>query len=423
MPTNNQSPRSYLSILYISTFLERFIYFGCRSILFVFMVTLITEGGLGMDKEAASSIYGDFKLMIYLMPLIGALIADFLLTKLKTIICGGVTLFMGFVFLSMCSTDQLFYALIIIAFGFGLITPSIFGLLARSYSGQPAKLSGVFTLNYLVINLGAFFAPIVFGFILYPIGSSVAFYTLAALGSGLAFLLYYLRNLVSQHSNANEYIEGKSAPFKWQGASLVLLLVLLSFSYDVSYDAMSNFIWQTKLERVGISLVLQTTNVVTVLLIGTLFTICWFKYTANNWTKLSVGVLLYALSWQYIGYLISSVSNDNMLSYFVASEVVFTISELLILPVLFALIAEYSPKKIAATSYALVVSISALVNLAVGALGEGNAAGIPYIVFSSTVVSFLILLAYKFGNSWFGESVSSEGKKRHEFESESRIVK
>lgn len=399
MSTNNQSLRSYLSILYMSTFLERFIYWGGRSILFLFMIGLVAEGGLGMEDETAFSVNSDFRLMIYLMPLIGALIADFLLTKLKTAICGGATLFLGFTFLAMCSTDQLFYALLLIAFGFGLISPSIFGLLARSYSGQPDKLSGVFTLNYLLINLGALFAPLVVGVILYPIGLSFALYALAAIGAGLAFFLHYFRNLVGQHSSANEYVEGKTASFKWLGVSLVLLLVLLSFSYDVSYDAMNDFIWRAKQEKVGTSTVLQLTNVVTTLLVGTLFTVCWFSYKANNWIKLSVGVFLYAISWQYIGFLISSVSEENILSHFVTGEVVFTVSELLIVPVLYALIAEYSPKKITATSYALFVSVSALINLAVGALGEGNAASIPYIVFSSIVVSFLILLGYKFRNN------------------------
>lgn len=140
------------------------------------------------------------------------------------------------------------------------------------------------------------------------------------------------------------------------------------------------------------------TNVVTVILVGILFTLCWFKFKGNNWIKLSIGVFLYALSWQYIGYLISSVSEENMLSYFVVGEVIFVVSEFLIVPVLFALIAEYSPKKITATSYALVLSVSALTNLAVGAFGEGNAAGIPYIVLSAIAVSFLILLGYKFRN-------------------------
>jgi proton-dependent oligopeptide transporter, POT family len=49
-----------LATLFFTEMWERFTYYGMRAILILFMVSAVSQGGLGMNDRTASSIYGLF---------------------------------------------------------------------------------------------------------------------------------------------------------------------------------------------------------------------------------------------------------------------------------------------------------------------------------------------------------------------------
>jgi len=65
-----------LRTLFFTELWERFSYYGMRSILVLYMVAPIAQGGLGFDTKRATSIYGTYTMSVYLTALPGGLIAD-----------------------------------------------------------------------------------------------------------------------------------------------------------------------------------------------------------------------------------------------------------------------------------------------------------------------------------------------------------
>ncbi|MEI2787209.1 MAG: hypothetical protein V9E82_16115 [Candidatus Nanopelagicales bacterium] len=70
-----------LSTLFFTEFWERFSYYGMRALLVLYLVAppdgaTPPGAGLGMSTATASAIYGTYVALVYLLPLLGGLIAD-----------------------------------------------------------------------------------------------------------------------------------------------------------------------------------------------------------------------------------------------------------------------------------------------------------------------------------------------------------
>src|SRR5262245_57911760 len=79
-----------LHIIFFTEMWERFSYYGMRTILFVYM----TQHFLFSD-EAASGQYGSYTSLVYLLPLIGGMLADRYLGTTKAVAFGALLLVAG----------------------------------------------------------------------------------------------------------------------------------------------------------------------------------------------------------------------------------------------------------------------------------------------------------------------------------------
>jgi proton-dependent oligopeptide transporter, POT family len=84
-----------LATLFFTEMWERFTYYGMRAILILFMVSAVSQGGLGIDDTTASSIYGLFVAGSYLLSLLGGWIADRLVGGQRAVIGGAVFIMLG----------------------------------------------------------------------------------------------------------------------------------------------------------------------------------------------------------------------------------------------------------------------------------------------------------------------------------------
>ena len=78
-----------LSTLFFTELWERFSYYGMRALLVLFMVDEVQKGGMGMNDEMATSIYGLYTAFVYLACLPGGWIADRLLGARKAVWVGA----------------------------------------------------------------------------------------------------------------------------------------------------------------------------------------------------------------------------------------------------------------------------------------------------------------------------------------------
>ena len=138
---------------------ERFGFYTMMAILTLFLMSKF-----GIDGEQAGKIYSFFYTSIYILALVGGLIADRLRNYKGTIIAGILVMTAGYAALmvpTVTSKTVVIGALMLIAFGNGLFKGNLQALVGQLYDNeQYAKLRDTgFQIFYMFINIGAMFAP------------------------------------------------------------------------------------------------------------------------------------------------------------------------------------------------------------------------------------------------------------------------
>jgi POT family proton-dependent oligopeptide transporter len=157
---------SGLSTLFFTEMWERFSYYGSRAILILFMTAPAALGGLGWGVEKAGPIYGTYTAAVYLMTLPGGWVADRVMGLRSSVFWGGVLIMLGQACLAVPHTTAFFFpGLVLIAFGTGLLKPNISALVGQLYREDDARRDAGFSIYYMGINLGAFLAPLIVGWL------------------------------------------------------------------------------------------------------------------------------------------------------------------------------------------------------------------------------------------------------------------
>lgn len=153
-----------LYLLFFTELWERFSYYGMRAILVLYLTSSFIEGGLGFEKQYSYLLYGWFTGLVYFTPLIGGWLADKYLGHRKAITIGGLTMFLGqMVLFLFASKTGLYAGLFLLIIGNGFFKPNISVLVGGLYKQGDPKRDAAFSIFYMGINIGAFFAPLVIG--------------------------------------------------------------------------------------------------------------------------------------------------------------------------------------------------------------------------------------------------------------------
>jgi proton-dependent oligopeptide transporter, POT family len=161
---------------------ERFSYYGMRALLILFMTAAPVTGGLGMDTPTAGAVYGLYTSMVYLASLPGGWIADRLIGQRRAVLYGGVLIAAGNFCLAAPSLAAFYSGLTLIVFGTGLLKPNVSAIVGQLYGKDDARRDAGFSIFYMGINLGAFIAPLVSGYLGQRINWRLGF---AAAGVGM----------------------------------------------------------------------------------------------------------------------------------------------------------------------------------------------------------------------------------------------
>ncbi len=142
---------------------ERFSFYGMRGILVVFMTTyLVNSSGVKdtMTKEESTYWFHLFVSAVYITPIFGAMLADWLLGKFKTIMILSVVYCLGHLALAVDETRSgLFCGLALIALGSGGIKGCVSAHVGDQFGATNAGLlPRIYSWFYFAINLGSFSA-------------------------------------------------------------------------------------------------------------------------------------------------------------------------------------------------------------------------------------------------------------------------
>ncbi len=163
--------------------------------------------GFGWENEQAYVLYGMYTFMVYLTSIFGGIVADRLLGTHKSMLIGGWIIAFGHIALAMMaffphelgiqvSQEHGYSALLcfligctLIIIGTGFFKPCVSVMVGQLYHQNDPRRDSGFTIFYMGINLGAFFSPLVAGYLGEKIGWHYGFGS-AAVGMLLGLFFY-----------------------------------------------------------------------------------------------------------------------------------------------------------------------------------------------------------------------------------------
>ena len=350
-----------LTILFLTNMWEQFSYYGMRALLVYYMTTTLLFG-----QEKASSIYGFYTAFAYFTPIIGGTIADRWLGKRRAVIIGAATMAAGHF---MMASEPLFYpALATIALGNGLFLPTLPSQINDLYTADDPRRPWAYNVYYVGVNVGAFLAPLICGFLGETYGWHYGFGA-AGVGmlAGLVIYLYGQAYLPRERVVETPAVPDPAAAHRGRDTALLLLGIGLAVTvFRGAYEQIGNTIalWmRDDVDRVigGVEVgaaMFFSLNPLLVMVLTPLLLARWKRQAERGREysviqKMCVGALLVAASYL----LVAAAEGLNaggrahwlwLLSYFL----IFTIGELYILPNGLGIFARLAPPKLGASTVA-----------------------------------------------------------------------
>jgi POT family proton-dependent oligopeptide transporter len=350
-----------LTILFLTNMWEQFSYFGMRALLVYYMTTTLL-----FDQEKASSIYGFYTAFAYFTPIIGGTIADRWLGKRRAVIIGASVMAAGH--FMMAFEPAFYFALATIALGNGLFLPTLPSQINDLYRADDPRRPWAYNVYYVGVNVGAFLAPIVCGFLGEIYGWHYGF---GAAGVGmLAGLLIYLfgqGHLPPERAFAEP--AAQDAPRPRRGRETFLLLLAIGLAVTVfrgAYEQIGNTfaLWmRDDVNRViggaeiGAAMWFSL-NPLLVMVMTPILLRRWRLQSERGrefsvMQKMAVGALLVAASYLLVAAVEAATGGGRahwvwLLSFFL----IFTLGELYILPNGLGIFARLAPPKLGASTVA-----------------------------------------------------------------------
>lgn len=154
-----------LSTLFFTEMWERFSYYGMRALLILFMTAKVDDGGLGLDIRLAGVIYGIYTALVYMTNLPGGWIADRFIGARKAVFIGGIIITLGHISLMFNGLPFFYLGLLLVIIGTGLLKPNVSTMVGDLYTKEDKRRDAGFSIFYMGINLGAFIAPLICGYL------------------------------------------------------------------------------------------------------------------------------------------------------------------------------------------------------------------------------------------------------------------
>jgi proton-dependent oligopeptide transporter, POT family len=223
-----------LSTLFFTEMWERFSYYGMRALLILFMTAPVAAGGLGFDTALAGAIYGLYTSMVYMTSLPGGWIADRLIGQRRAVLYGGIVIACGHFSMAFPSLATFYLGLSLIVIGTGLLKGNAAVIVGALYGPNDARRDAGFSIYYMGINLGAFIAPLVCGYLGQRVNWHVGF-AAAGLGMALGLVQYVagarylgeagLRPVAAQSAAAEARLKSRA---RWAAAGSLAAFALIA---------------------------------------------------------------------------------------------------------------------------------------------------------------------------------------------------
>lgn len=155
----SQSQPKAMYLLALTEMCQRFAFWGIGNLLVLYLVQYHK-----FSDSMADYLFGIFTGVAFVLPVIGGYIADRLNYRLP-VVWGMIFTAIGCFLIAFGNVTMLYIALIFVAVGGAIFTPSIYALLGSLYHNNHSLRDSGFTIYYSSVNLGVFLAMILLGLI------------------------------------------------------------------------------------------------------------------------------------------------------------------------------------------------------------------------------------------------------------------
>ncbi|KOY74797.1 Amino acid/peptide transporter [Apilactobacillus kunkeei] len=228
---DNDNQSKGLISLTLTESLERFSYYGMQAILLYYMYYSLSRGGLGFKPSTAASLFAIYGSLSYLSAACGGYISDRILGGKRTVSLGAILIIFGQLILTIPLHNSiwlLFISLVFLTVGTGLLKPTITTMVGNLYDEQYNTRAYRFTIFLSGINIGAFLAPIIIGYIGVHVNFHLGFLIGAiAMAIGLAI---FERHTKDYNQNNSIYTLNPIEPYEIKKLLDRVMLFVVSIS-------------------------------------------------------------------------------------------------------------------------------------------------------------------------------------------------
>jgi len=308
-----------LATLFFTEMWERYSYYGMRALLFLYMVGSVQQPGLGFDEKRAGAIYGWYTFSVYATGLLGGIIADRWLGHYRSVLIGGIIIALGHFSMAVPALPFFYTGLALIVIGTGLLKPNVSTLVGSLYRRDDPRRDAGFSLFYMGINIGAFFAPFVTGYLGQKINWHIGF---AAAGVGMVFgVIQYIAGkkylvpaepevrLVEEHPEAAAKVPLTRTD--WMRLSVIGILFFFGIIFWAGYEqaGTSLNLFADRATRLTVfgwqfpSTWFQSVAPLCVMIFAPIFAFLWLRlgrYEPSSPAKFTLGLVFLSLSYLLI---------------------------------------------------------------------------------------------------------------------------
>ncbi len=358
-----QEQKGSFALLVTSNTLERFGYYGFRSLLILYVVE-----SLGFSYVDAISNYGWFTSLVYLSSLFGGVFGDFVLKTKNSLWLGALISGVGCLLMMWTSEIGLYIGAIFIILGSGLYRPNVLSRTAKLFVTSSHRLDFKFTVLYMFTNLGAFLSAIFVGYLGETYGWHWGFLLagLAYLAAGILFFIDKDGTRSIEKSSVGATYKNVRSP---RNVALIAIpIVCISFfwfSYEFGYttllpladsfDSLFGYGWEYFRPS-------QSVNAILILVFGLFFLLIVRKKAFSSVRMIAIGMFIFAFSWLIAFGGLWLVNSSGYWLIYILFQILTAISEVLIAAVILAAIGKHVPLKVMGTIFGSYLVITALLN-------------------------------------------------------------
>ncbi len=365
-----------LYLLFATEMWERFSYYGMRALLVLYLTKSLMEGGFGFSSKDASLIYGIFTGLVYFTPLIGGWLADNYIGQRRAITIGAITMMCGqFCLFYETSLTFLYAGLTLLIIGNGFFKPNISVIVGNLYEPNDIRKDAAYTIFYMGINIGAFFAPLLSGYFAYEFGYRYGF-LVACIGMLLGLIVYqtlgnkYLGDLCKTPQLKSATDKQNDTPLTREEKDrimVILIFVIFSIFFFAGFEqAGSSMTLYTEkyIDRNinGFTVPtewFQSINPIFIVILAPILSKIWQELASTGKepdipTKMSMGMILLGLGFLVLVFAVMQRGGDiadesikaNIL-FMIFTYLFHTLGELCLSPIGLSMVSKLSPVKLA----------------------------------------------------------------------------